>query len=249
MTKRIAFWLFLSFLVGTSAFAQVPNERARVEQYKRENPNTFACAHTPAPCGFNFIKVVACKLNPEPSTGPWGLNGKRGTSDLSWDALNYRGAGNGVDAFNGGPVQVIDVIARAGAPDASVTWIAFSDPQEASGRWIQPRCRGDVAIDANGNPLVPPGTPSPTPSPVPTPTCPPQKPCPPAPKPYPGDTPFVSVGTMIFSLYAEASQDVNAGGSIWFARTIWRHVNEGMPLDQSIEQTRKELRQALGLKP
>lgn len=250
MFKRIVSAMFGVLLFATALHAQQAPQgpfdsgrgRAFVDQLKRDNPNTFACAHTPAACGFNFIKVLACKLNPEPSNGPWGLNGKRGTSDLSWDALNYRGAGNGTDAFNGGPVQVIDVISGAGGPNPQADWQAFTNPQEASGRWIKPRCRGDVAIDSNGNVLVPPVTPTPTPTPTPQP-CPPQKPCPPAhvTPPYPGDDVFDAIANVLFADYAESGQAPNAGMGRWFGRTVYDWLaGNTKTLDESIKKHRAE---------
>src|SRR5688572_21297300 len=178
--KRLAFWIVLAFLVGTSAFAQVPSQKARIEQLARDNPNTFACAHTPAPCGHNFVKLVACKLNPEPSEGPWGVNGKRGNpNDLSYDALNYRGVGPGTDRTTGGAVTVIDFIVGAGAPGARVDWNAFDDPVASSGAWVKPSCKGDVWVDSSSAPAPAPKT-SPT-------------------KHYPGDEFFVlQLGAWLF---------------------------------------------------
>ena len=64
--------LIVLLFTATSAYAQVPNVKARIEQIARDNPRDFACAHTKAACGHNFVKLVACKLNPEPSNGRWG---------------------------------------------------------------------------------------------------------------------------------------------------------------------------------
>lgn len=70
----------------------------------------------------------------------------------------------------------------------------------------------------------------------------------PATKPYPGDEFFTkSLGEVLERDYAEAGQRLNAGSSVWFSRTIWRHVNEGMTMEQSTAQSRKEWRAALGL--
>jgi hypothetical protein len=222
--------LVLALLVAAPASAQVPNMKARIEQLARDNPNTFACAHTSAPCGHNFVKLVACKLNPEPSLGPWGLNGKRGKPrDLSYDALNYRGEGPGTDITNPGvPVTVIDFIGGAGGPTAHVNWLVFSDPVASSGAWVKPSCQGDVPVDSPG-PVVP-------------------QPEPPQQKPYPGDEFFVAnLGAILAADYAEAGQTLNAGSVVWISRTIWRYVNEGMTIQQSTTQSRKEWRAALGL--
>lgn len=67
-------------------------------------------------------------------------------------------------------------------------------------------------------------------------------------KPYPGDQFFWhSVGDVLEADYHEAGQLLNAGSSVWFARTIWDHVNEGLTMDQSIAKHRAEWRHALGL--
>jgi hypothetical protein len=72
---------------------------------------------------------------------------------------------------------------------------------------------------------------------------------PPPPKPnYPGDRFFIEkIGQVLEADYAEAGQRLNAGSSVWFSRTIWRHVNEGMSMDESTARSRKEWRAALGL--
>ncbi len=71
---------------------------------------------------------------------------------------------------------------------------------------------------------------------------------PPASKPYPGDQFFIEkLGQLLEWDYAEAGQRLNAGSSVWFSRTIWRYVNEGMSIEQSVAQSRVEWRAALGL--
>lgn len=83
-------------------------------------------------------------------------------------------------------------------------------------------------------------TPTPPPTPIPAP--------PAAPRPYPGDAFFTdAIGRVLEDDYTEAGQRLNAGSATWLARTIWRHVNEGMPIEQSVAQSRKEWRAALGL--
>lgn len=95
-----------------------------------------------------------------------------------------------------------------------------------------------VLQEAAFAPTVP-GCQPPTPTPVPQ---------PPAPKPYPGDQFFIEkMGQLLEWDYAEAGQRLNAGSSVWFSRTIWRYVNEGMSIEQSVAQSRKEWRAALGL--
>lgn len=84
---------------------------------------------------------------------------------------------------------------------------------------------------------------------VATPVPAPQAPKPPSPKPYPGDRVFETIGAVLEADYHEAGQTLNAGSATWFARTIWRHVNEGMTMEQSTAQSRKEWRAALSLPP
>ena len=97
---------------------------------------------------------------------------------------------------------------------------------------------------AHHRPNNPPIYPLPQAAPVPVP------PPAPAPKPYPGDVFFVEqLGGPLAADYAQAGQTLNAGAITWVARTLWRHIAEGMPLDASVAQSRKEWRAALGLPP
>lgn len=201
--------------------------RAFVSQLAADNPNTFKCAHTPAACGWNFIKLLACKLNPEPSLGPWGLNGKRGNPrDLSYDALNFRGEGPGTDATTGKAVTVIDVIASAGGPTPSAAWTAFDDPVASSGAFVAPRCKGDVP-DTTAEPEPPPPAPS--------------KP------PYPGDEVFDQIADALFADYANVGNPPNPGMGRWFGRTVfdWLAGNE-KTLPDSIKKHRAEWCALLG---
>jgi hypothetical protein len=224
MNKRVAFWLVLSFLIGTSAFAQVPYRLATVQSVADADRVRFKCAHTAAACAHDFIKALACELY---KTDPrFGLNGKRGSlTDISYDALNFKGEGTDTDPDNpenpSGKATVIDVIGGAGGPSPVVAWFAVTDPNSPTkARWIKP-CG------------------STTPTPVPP---------PPVVKPYPGDEFFVlNLGVLLEADYAEAGQTLNAGSVVWISRTIWRHVNEGMTIQESTAQSRKEWRAALGL--
>lgn len=228
--KTISGVALVVLALAAPAFAQVPNMKATIEQLARDNPNTFACAHTSAPCGHNFVKLVACKLNPQPSEGRFGLNGKRGNpKDLSYDALNYRGVGPGVDKANpaNNPVTVIDFIVGAGAPGARVDWNPFSDPEASSGAWVQPRCKGDVwdpnAVDPTPQPPAP------------------SKP------PYPGDQWGQKLAEVLWADYQEAGQPANTGMGVWFWRTAWDAVE--LTMDVSIKKHRNEWRSLLGLQP
>jgi hypothetical protein len=220
MNKRVVWWVVLAFLVWTSVFAQVPYRVAVVQSVADADPVRFRCAHTGAACARDFIKALACELY---KTDPrFGLNGKRGSlTDISYDALNFKGEGTDTDPDNpdnpSGKATVIDVIGGAGGPSPVVAWFSVTDPNAPT------KARW----------IKPCGTTTPTP---------------PAVKPYPGDQFFIErIGQQLEWDYAEAGQRLNAGSSVWFARTIWRHVNEGMSMDQSVAQSRKEWRKALGL--
>lgn len=222
--KRYMVWL-VCLLLAPSAFAQVPHRIAVVQAVADADPVRFRCAHTSAACGHDFIKALACELHK--SDPRFGLNGKRGSlTDISYDALNFKGEGADTDPGNpenpSGKASVIDVIGGAGGPNPIVAWFVVSDPNSPTkARWIKP-CGA-----------------------APTPT-----PQPPAHKPYPGDAFFTDkIGAVLEADYAEAGQTLNAGTATWFARTIWRHVNEGMTIEQSTAQSRKEWRAALGLPP
>jgi hypothetical protein len=195
----------------------IPNLLREVEACKAAHPEAWKHAHTGNAHSEDFIKLLAARCH---AIDPkFGLNGKRGNpDDLSDDALNYKGEGPGHDPTNGNtPVTVIDVIGAAGSPGAYPTWQVF-DHLPGPGAWVKPGA-----------------APAPTPPP-------------PAPKPYPSDAFFVgAVGVPLAADYAVAGQTLNAGSATWFARTIWRHVAEGMPMDQSVAQSRKEWKAALGL--
>lgn len=156
MTMRLLFTLML--LVGAlPAWAQVPNGHATIQRLAAEHPAAFACAHTPAGCAHDFIKLVACDLHAQDAR--FGLNGKRGNAgDLSWDAINWCGGGPGHDptgACRGG-LTVVDVIGSAGSPAAHPIWLPFVD-LPGPGAWVQPTNCGSAP--------TPPPTP---PTPVPT---------------------------------------------------------------------------------
>lgn len=224
--KRTLFVVSVLLLAAAPALAQIPNKRSVVEQLARDNPNTFACAHTEAACTANFVKLVACKLNPEPSEGKWGLNGKRGNpNDLSLDVIDYRGEGNGTDPTDGNkPVAIIDIIVGAGGATPSVGWNVIAEP--GPGAWIRPRCKGDVWDAAE-----------PTPPPVVI------KP------PYPGDPHGTAIGEALFADYLAAGQPANTGMGVWFWRTAWDAAVEGLTTEASIKKHRNEWRAILGLPP
>ena len=200
----------------------IPNYLAEVERCKRDYPLAWSQAHTGSAQTEDFIRLLAARLHRlDPR---FGLNGKRGNpNDISDDVVNYKGEGPGHDPTdNNNPVTVIDVIGRAGSPDAYPTWQVF-DTLPGPGAWVKP-------------------TPSPTPAPGPVP--------PPAPAMpgYPGDGVFDQIGAQLFADYAEAGQSPNAAMSRWFGRTTYDYL-AGMSMAQSLAKHRAEWRVALGLSP
>lgn len=146
----------------------------------------------------------------------FGLNGKRGNpNDISDDVVNYRGEGPGHDPTNGN--TPVTVIDVIGSAGAPDAYPAWTVFSElpGPGAWVSP-----LAI------------------------------APPAPEPpkptYPGDLFFtVSIGDPLAADYATAKQVLNSGTAVWFARTIWRVVNEGMTAEQSLAISRAQWRKAL----
>jgi hypothetical protein len=147
--------------------------------------------------------------------------------DPNWGHLRKRSGqtavhGHGEDAalykLPDGAARAVDFIGAAGGPNPQPGWGVDSFAYKHED-WIDPVAHGAIS-----------------------------QPPPPVVKPYPGDTFFIEkIGQQLEWDYAEAGQTLNAGSSVWFSRTIWRHVNEGMTMEQSTAQSRKEWRAALGL--
>jgi hypothetical protein len=213
-------WILLALLVAAPASAQIPYRIATVQSVADADPVRFRCAHTTAACARDFIKALARELH---KTDPrFGLNGKRGNpNDLSYDAINFKGEGTDTDPDNPeNPSGKATVIDVIGGAGGPAPVVA----------WF-------TVTDPN----------SPTKARW-------IKPCastpPPQTKPYPGDEFFVAnLGAILAADYAEAGQQLNAGSAVWFSRTIWRYVHEGMTIEQSTAQSRKEWRAILGLPP
>lgn len=200
----------------------IPNLTHIVALARQQHPQAWKDAHTGNAHTEDFIRLVTPMLAAVDVR--IGLNGKRGNaSDISDDAVNVRGEGPGHNN-DGTPCTVVDIIGGAGGPNPVPQWGVQDDPVASTGAWVSPGS-------------------APTPLPIPPPP-------PPVVKPYPGDAYFTDqIGVVLENDYREAGQSLNAGSATWFARTIWRHVNEGMPMDQSVAQSRKEWRAALGLPP
>jgi hypothetical protein len=120
----------------------VPNHFQFVVETANKYPREFREAHTNGPNTELWIRLLAyemhTKLDPR-----WGLNGKRGTTVLSQDAINWKGEGIGFDPSDGDRrITVVDVIGAAGGPDPRPAWQVLNDPtvesHRAAGRWIQP---------------------------------------------------------------------------------------------------------------
>jgi hypothetical protein len=197
----------------------IPNYQNIVEQAQAEQPEMWANAHTGNDQTEDFIRYLAKKIRAVDKNV--GLNGKRGDpNNISDDAVNYLCEASESEGRTpeGLPCVVIDCIMGAGGPDPRAGWIVFTTKIEGSGANVDPSAK-------------------PKPKPVP----------PPVQKSYPGDGYFLELGAMLEADYTRAGQRLNAGSAVWFARTIWRTVNEGMSIEASTAQSRKEWRAALGL--
>ena len=194
----------------------IPNYFTLVLKAKQDHPDAWTHAHVEGdPRRLEWIKLCAADIYRV--DGRIGNNGKRGDpTDLSADALNYLGEGNG-HTPGGLACAVIDVIQGAGGPNPQPTWNVFTDPQEASGAWVNP----------SDHPAPPP-------------------PLPPPEVPYPGDGVGWLIGEPLFADYAEAQQQPNAGMGVWFWRCAW-DVAAGLPVVEAVGKHRAEWRKALGL--
>ena len=211
----------------------IPNLIDDVRAAQLKYPVAWRNSHTGNVATEDFIRLLARDVRLK--YGPrWGLNGKRGDpNDISDDILAYSGEGTAIDRLTGGPMEIIDVIARAGAADASPQW------------GVAPGGVGDVGAFV-GVFSVPGdvGTTPPLPKPCPDPTAHEPKP----PKPYPGDAVWDAVSTQLLSDMQRGGQPtLNVGSGRWIARTIWRVVNEGMGLQASIAKSRIEWCEVLGI--
>lgn len=129
-----------------------PNRQQTVRKATLDYPEAWAKAQTAGDDG-SFIRIAARLLFEE--NPRFGLNGKRGTTDISQDAICYTTP----DGSGAGGVEIYDIIAGHGAPGARAAW---QDVTQATidagtvGRWFQP-------------PPLPGPTPEPPPPPPPPP--------------------------------------------------------------------------------
>lgn len=201
----------------------VPNLLHVVEQTKKDFPQAWKDAHTGNQDTEVFIEILAARchaLDPK-----FGLNGKRGNpDDLSDDALNYKGEGADFDPTNGNmPSTVIDVIGKAGSPDAFPQWAIVTNPAAPVGAaWVQPQ-----------------GAPPPEPPDPPTPPV----------QPYPDEVTWWEAvfDAEVAKRYASKGQTFpNPRSARWSNRTAY-DIRGGMTKEASMAKHLKELDQELGL--
>ena len=220
----------------------VPNMQHIVEQIRNEFPEAWINAHTGSARTLEFIRLLAARLNTLDAR--FGLNGKRGDpNNLSADAINFIGEGVGYDPTrNNNPITVIDVIARAGTPEAAPAWQVLNDPKDPAhvgpGAWVSPTPVSGTG--PTGPSIPPPPPPRPTPPPV---------------TPYKGDAYYVqTLGVPLESDYGEKGQTLNAGTFTWVGRMLHDIAygdEKGVRLtaEQAVAKHRNTWRAVLGLPP
>lgn len=110
-----------------------PNEQQFVQDLANRYPDEFR--NNP----LQFIKRCAWELHKKDSK--WGLNGKRGTFEISDDILAYLNSTvvfSSPDVSNLPGCEAFDVIRGANGPNPEVTWFNITDPDGSGSRWIQP---------------------------------------------------------------------------------------------------------------
>ena len=115
-----------------------PNYVVDVQRIAAEHPEAFKNCHTGNDHTEDFIRIVAAELHATDANV--GLNGKRGDpNDISDDAINILDPDDGPGTTPAGECcWVVDIVAAAGAPDASVTWNPLPDAEGSSGAWVAP---------------------------------------------------------------------------------------------------------------
>jgi len=114
-----------------------PNYEEDVARIAAENPEAFKNCHTGNPHTEDFIRIVAYELNALDANV--GLNGKRGNpEDISDDAINILDEDGPGQTPDGESCWVVDVVASAGAANASVTWNPIPDAEGSTGAWVMP---------------------------------------------------------------------------------------------------------------
>lgn len=112
--------------------------RAVADRVRQEFADEWMAAHAPHSSDRRYVKRVASYLkygNPAYGvTGDpnWGLNGKRGTDELSEDILNYKNPAVpklGLESYD---------FFRASMPEAGIVWNNITDPDGAGAKYIDP---------------------------------------------------------------------------------------------------------------
>jgi hypothetical protein len=100
----------------------IPNLYSVIDQTRKDYPRAWEhCHHAGDPEAHDFIILAGRRCYDIDHS--FGLNGKRGTNDLSWDALNYAA-----------PTNVIDVVAGAGGSNPQPAWQVTN----TTGKWFNP---------------------------------------------------------------------------------------------------------------
>ena len=207
--------------MAVRAADMIPNYEEVVLELSLLYPEEFKNAHTGNAHTEDFIRIVAWEIYHKYDM-KIGLNGKRGNPlDISDDALNYYGEGAG-KTQHGVACNVIDVIRAAGSPAAKPTWIVFTDPQEASGAWVQPQ-------DPFNNVVTPP------------------TPVPPSKPEYAGDDVYNAISKQLDADYKKAGQALDDRCGCWFGRVDYSHYMDGLSVEAAIAKHRPEWLQALGI--
>ena len=244
MTKRIAFWLFLSFLVGTSAFAQTAqSEISRFVYFygdEVERTGFKPDEHSTRESRIAFLQQTVKRFC-SPLLAMKRADPSRPISD---EVVVFVQLGPEYRVFS-------DFIPNGG----SSAW-RLSDHLEGALPIAQPLVNpltlGRLA-EASFVPTVPGCTPpGATPSPTPTPpVCPPQKPCPlpPVVQPYPDENVFwTAYERQVALVYFEAGLPFpdNSAAFRWFTRAAY-DIRDGMTKEAAAAKHLAALRAAVGL--
>jgi hypothetical protein len=98
----------------------LPNYEARIAELAERHPDAWMRAHDGTPNQWDFVKIVAADLHALDARV--GLNHKRGTGDLSADAIAILDPSGDTTDISGARSFVVDFIAGAGGQSPSVTW-------------------------------------------------------------------------------------------------------------------------------
>ena len=142
----------------------IPNYQSDVEQCARDYPLEFQVCHRVGhPQRYDFIKILAKRLHAKDKNV--ALNGKRGGTEISMDALNILcdAADSEGRTPDGQPCVVVDVVSSAGAlPPYTNTnreprpmWGVYNTLIEGSGANIDPDTASPSTPGQTNPPLLP----------------------------------------------------------------------------------------------